>query len=75
MSKAFIEGLKELARNCFLSGYTVIAVALTDLISGNSVDWRRLGIVAGATVGLALLTGINKWVHKSISPLPGITPI
>jgi hypothetical protein len=57
MSKEFIEGLKETLR----TGIIAVLPVLIDSIQKGFVDWR---VILVAFV-LAVLKGIDKWVHLS----------
>jgi hypothetical protein len=65
MSNALIEGLKELLRTAMMA---VVPLVISALSSGDhSIDWRAIAI-AGV---IALLSGVDKWLHKEGKGLGG----
>lgn len=68
-TEAVVEGIKEVGRNSIMAVTPVISTALVQVQGGNSVNWKVVGIVAGATFGLAVLGGIDKWIHESKAKL------
>ena len=54
--KEFVEGLKEVLRTSLMA---LIPVVILSLQQGN-VDWKAIGIAAT----IALLSGVDKWLHK-----------
>lgn len=63
MSDSLIEGLKELLRTALMA---VVPLAIVQ-IQGNTIDWKAIG-VAGL---IAVLSGIDKWLHKEGKGLGG----
>ena len=63
MNKELIEGLKELLRTALMS---VIPLAVVGLQEG-SLNLKALGVA----LGVALLSGVDKWLHKSDKGVAG----
>lgn len=72
INRALVEGVKEILRNSYLAVVPVLYTALQSTIAGNEVNWRLTGIVALASFSLAVLRGIDKWIHESKVKLIGI---
>jgi len=54
--KEFVEGLKEVLRTSMMALIPVVILSLQE----GEVDWRLIGISAA----IALLSGVDKWLHK-----------
>lgn len=58
LSNEFVEGLKQLVRITLIA---VVPVLISQLQSGNGIDWNVVLVVAA----IAILSGLDKWAHKS----------
>jgi hypothetical protein len=63
LNTPFVEGLKQLGRVALMSIVPLVIAGLQD----NSLNWRAIA-VAGA---IAILMGIDKWLHKNDAGLGG----
>lgn len=67
MNTPLAEGLKEIVRIAILAAIPVL-IALMQNGEGN---WKLVGV----TVAVAVLRGIDSWIHDSDLPIKGLSPV